>query len=206
MPVRRKYTLRKRTTRRRGRGFFQNIGSALSKAHDWIKSNKIISTVGKALGSTSLPFAGIANTIGNTAEKLGYGRHRRVGRPRVTRRKRGGNLRSILSSVHRFVKDKKLVSGALSHFGHSKLASTASSLGYGRKRKTGGSLRSILSSVHRFVKDKKLVSGALSHFGHSKLSSAASSLGYGKRRRRTVRHRGGSMRVFPNAQMAMIKW
>ena len=66
-------------------------------------------------------------------------------------------------------------------------------------------MRSILSSVHRFVKDKKLVSGALSHFGHSKLSSAASSLGYGKgRRRRTVRHRGGSMRVLPNSQMAMI--
>ena len=158
MPVRRKYTLRKRTTRRRGRGFFQNIGNALSKAHDWFKSNKIISTVGKALGSTSLPFAGIANTIGNTAEKLGYGRRRRVGRPRVTR------------------------------------------------RKTGGSLRSILSSVHRFVKDKKLVSGALSHFGHHKLSAGAASMGYGKRRRRTVRHRGGSMRVFPNAQMAMIKF
>ena len=81
MPVRRKYTLRKRTTRRRGRGFFQNIGNALSKAHDWFKSKKIISTVGKALGSTSLPFAGIANTIGNTAKNLGYGRRRRVGRP-----------------------------------------------------------------------------------------------------------------------------
>ena len=155
MPVRRKYTLRKHTTRRRGRGFFQTMGNALSKAHDWIQSNKIISTVSGALSKVGVPYAGAINTASSA---LGYGRRRRVGRPRVTR------------------------------------------------RKTGGSLRSILSSVHRFVKDKKLVSGALSHFGHSKLSSAASSLGYGKRRRRTVRHRGGSMRVFPNAQMAMIKF
>ena len=92
MPVRRKYTLRKRTTRRRGRGFFQNIGNALSKAHDWIKSNKIISTVGSALGAVGVPYAG---AIAKGASALGYGRRRRVGRPRVTRRKRGGNLRSI---------------------------------------------------------------------------------------------------------------
>ena len=147
MPVRRKYTLRKRTTRRRGRGCFQNIGNAISKANDWLKSNKIISTVSGALSKVGVPYAGAINTASSA---LGYGRRRRVGRPRVTRRKTGGSLRSILSSVHRFVKDK--------------------------------------------------------NFGHSKLSSAASSLGYGKRRRRTVRHRGGSMRVFPNAQMAMIKF
>ena len=49
---------------------------------------------------------------------------RRVARPRVVR-KRGGamNLRSLLSSAHKFIKDKKLISGALSHFGNFKLSS-----------------------------------------------------------------------------------
>ena len=30
----------KRRPRKAGKGFFSNIGSALSKAHDWVKSNK----------------------------------------------------------------------------------------------------------------------------------------------------------------------
>ena len=61
----------------------------------------------------------------NTASSaLGYGRKRRVGRPRVTRVRRvtmkrrpltrrrrvGGSLRSILSSAHNFLKSNKLVS------------------------------------------------------------------------------------------------
>ena len=87
-----------RPRRRHGGSLF----SALKGAHDWIKSHKIISTVGKALGATGLPFAGIANTIGNSAASLGYGRRRR----RVVRRRRGGaiNVRGILSSAHGFVK------------------------------------------------------------------------------------------------------
>ena len=108
----------------------------------------------------------IAGTIGRTAATLGYGRRRRVGRPRVRRsvmilpnglpavmrrrpirRRRviGGSWRSVLGSVHKFAKDKRLVSGALSHFGHPKLAGIASSLGYGRR--IGGSLIDPIGAV-----------------------------------------------------------
>ena len=112
-----------------GRGsFFGSIGNALSKAHDWVKSNKIISTVGRALGAVGVPYAG---AIGSTAATLGYGRRRK----RVVRRRRvGGSLRSILSGVHSFVKKHQLVSKGLSHLGHHKLSSAAGSLGYGRRR------------------------------------------------------------------------
>ena len=181
---------------KRGAGFFSNIGNALSKAHDWVKSNKIISTVGNALGAVGVPYAG---AIGKAAGTLGYGMKRR-------KRNVGGalNLRSVLSSAHNFVKDKKLISSALKHFGHNKLSAAANSLGYGkpkrkvvRKRKVGGSLKSILSSAHKFVKDKKIISSALKHFGHNKLSAAANSLGYGKKarkpRKKAIRHVGGAV-------------
>jgi hypothetical protein len=128
---------RKRRVRRRGAGLFSSIGNALSKANNWLKSNKIISTVGSAL-APALPIAG---TIAKGAAALGYGRRRRVGRPRKAgrpRKGRGGNLRSLLASAHKFIKDKKLVSSALSHFGHNKLSAGASALGYGRRRRRVG--------------------------------------------------------------------
>ena len=62
---------RRRVVRRRGAGFFSNIGNALSKAHDWIKSNKIISSVGSLLGKAGVPYAG---AIGTAAGTLGYGK------------------------------------------------------------------------------------------------------------------------------------
>ena len=106
---------------------------ALRSAHDWIKKNKIISTVGSALGRVGVPYAG---AIGTAASTLGYGRKRIVRRRRPLRpRAIGGSLRSMLSAAHGFIKSRKLVSGALTHFGHSKLASAASSLGYGRRRR-----------------------------------------------------------------------
>ena len=40
--------------RKRGGGFMD----ALKSAHNWIKSNKIISTVGNALGKIGVPYAG----------------------------------------------------------------------------------------------------------------------------------------------------
>ena len=108
---------------------------ALRSAHNWIKSNKIISTVGNALGGV-IPIAG---TIGRTAATMGYGRKRRVGRPRV--RRAGGSLKSILSNVHRFVKSNQLVSKGLSHFGHKKLGAVASNLGYGKRRPVRRAIR-----------------------------------------------------------------
>lgn len=130
---------RRLVRRRKGAGFLD----ALRGIHNWVKSNKIISTVGNALA----PVLPVAGTIGKVASAAGYGRRRgpgrprRVGRPlgsslrkrRVVRR-RGGSLRSVLSKVHNFVKSNQLVSKGLTHFGHPKLASIASAAGYGRRR------------------------------------------------------------------------
>lgn len=131
---------RRLVRRRKGAGFLD----ALRGIHNWVKSNKIISTVGNALA----PVLPVAGTIGKVASAAGYGRRRgpgrprRVGRPlgsslrkhRVVRR-RGGSLRSVLSKVHNFVKSNQLVSKGLTHFGHPKLASIASTAGYGRRRR-----------------------------------------------------------------------
>ena len=113
--------------RRQGAGFLD----ALRSAHRWIKDNKIISTVSGALSKVGIPYAGAINTASSA---LGYGRRRRVVKRRVVRRRSGGSLRSMISAAHGFVKKHQLVSKGLSHFGHSKLASAASSLGYGRRR------------------------------------------------------------------------
>ena len=116
--------------RKRGGGFMD----ALKSAHNWIKSNKIISTVGNALGKIGVPYAG---AIGTAAGTLGYGRRRRMTRRRVVRRRGGAiNIRGLLSKVHGFVKNNQLVSKGLAHFGHSKLAGLASSAGYGKRRRT----------------------------------------------------------------------
>lgn len=50
------------------------------------------------------------------------------------RRRRGGALKDILSSAHRFIKDNRLISKGLRHLGHPKLAAASHSLGYGRRR------------------------------------------------------------------------
>ena len=62
--------------------------------------------------------------------------HPLVRRRRLVRRRAvGGSLRSSLSSAHGFIRNNRLVSKGLSQFGHAKLASAASSLGYGRRRR-----------------------------------------------------------------------
>ena len=71
MPVRRSHRVhRLRHKRQRGRGFMDWI----SKAGDFLKSSKLVSTVGNALGSAGVPFA---SQIGSVAGSLGYGRRRR---------------------------------------------------------------------------------------------------------------------------------
>lgn len=133
---------RRRVVRKQGGGLLD----FLRNAHNFIKSNKIISTVGNALA----PVLPVAGTIGKVAAAAGYGRRRRPGRPRrVGRpvgsglrthmrkrrvRRQGGSLKSILSKVHGFVRANQLVSKGLTHFGHPKLASIASAAGYGRRR------------------------------------------------------------------------
>jgi len=181
---------RRRRHHRRRRG-----GNILSDIHGFVKRHKIISTVGKALGAVGVPYSG---AIGTAAGILGYGRRRRRVRRRVThRRRRGGNAKNILSNIHKFVKEKRLVSSALRHFlPSSNLHKAAHVLGYGRRRRRvyrrrrGGNAKSILSNIHKFVKEKRLVSSALRHFlPSSNLHKAAHVLGYG-RRRRVYRRRG----------------
>ncbi len=222
---------RRRVGRPRGRGIFSSIGNALRGAHDWIKKNKIISTVSGAL--SGVPGIGnIAGMINKGSTALGYGR-RRVTR-RVKRRRVGGafDFRGALSKAHSFVKGNRLISKGLSALGHPKLASAAGSLGYGRRRKRvvrrrrGGAfdLRGALSKVHSFVKNNRLISKGLSAINHPKLASAAGSLGYGRRRRpvrrpmrrprggavkrRTVRRprRHGGANFFSTEQLAAPKW
>ena len=69
-----------RRRRMHGGGPIMNF---LGKANDFLRKNKIISTVGNALGSLGVPLAG---TIGSAAAGLGYGRrryHRRGGALRL---------------------------------------------------------------------------------------------------------------------------
>jgi hypothetical protein len=127
------------------------------------------------------------------ARKAGFGRRRRRV---VRRRRRGGAIGTFLKKAHTFIKQRRLVSGALKHFGHVKLASSAHKLGYGRRRvrrvrrrrvyrrrRRGGAIGTFLKKAHTFIKQRRLVSSALKHFGHTKLASSAHSLGYGRRRR-----------------------
>ena len=58
------------------------------------------------LSKVGVPYAGAINSASSA---LGYGRKRRVGRPRVRRvtvrrRRVGGSLRSMLSAAHGFIK------------------------------------------------------------------------------------------------------
>lgn len=72
---------RRRRGIRRGRGFFDLIKSGLSKIHNYVKDNKILSNMA---GSLIHPLAG--QVVG----RLGYGRRRRVG---GARRRLGGARR-----------------------------------------------------------------------------------------------------------------
>ena len=78
--------------RRQGAGFLD----ALKSAHDWIRKNKIISTVSGASSKVGVPYAGAINTASSA---LGYGRRRRVVRRRVVR------LKSMLSAAHGFCQE-----------------------------------------------------------------------------------------------------
>ena len=55
--------------RQRGRGFMDFLG----KANNFLKSSKLVSTVGNALGAAGVPYAG---AIGSAAGRFGYGRRR----------------------------------------------------------------------------------------------------------------------------------
>lgn len=206
---------RKRRVRRRGAGFFD----ALKSAHDWIKSNKVISTVGNALGSVGVPYAA---QIGSTAAKLGYGRRRRPIRRRVVHRRRhGAGFMDALRAAHNFVKSNKIISTVGSALAKSnvpyagQIASTAAKLGYGRRRRRVGRRRhgagflDALKRAHSFVKSNKIISNVGSALAKAnvpyagQIASTAAKLGYGRRRRvvRRIRHHGGA-NFFSTEQIA----
>jgi hypothetical protein len=154
----RRYRSRRSPIRRRrlrGRGFFGNlwngVKSAASGIHDFVKSNRLGS---RLLAMT--PYKGAAAAAG----ALGYGRRRRrvrrvrgrgrklrsprsrmLGgrrRRRVVRRRRsmrGRGFMDLLRKGHALIKNHRVASRLLTHFGHHKLSKAASALGYGRRRR-----------------------------------------------------------------------
>ena len=70
MPMKRSVKKVRRVRRMRGKGFMDFLG----KANNFLKSSKLVSTIGSALGSAGIPFA---SQIGSVAGSLGYGRRRR---------------------------------------------------------------------------------------------------------------------------------
>jgi hypothetical protein len=136
-------------------------------------------------------------------KRVGCGR-RRVGRPRV-RRKVHHRGRGILSEIHNFVKDRKIVSRSLHHFGLKKARNVVARLGYGRRRPVRrtpvrhhrgrgffGDLWSGIKSGVNWLRDKKPISriaGLIPHPTAQKVAGIAGELGFGRRRR--MRGRGG---------------
>ena len=176
---------RRRVVRRRRRAVRRHMGRGLwdkiKSAHNWIKSNKIISTVGNAL--SGVPVIGnIAGTIGRTAATFGYGRRRRRTRGAVVMP--NGAVYGVRRTVKRRLVRRRVLGGRRRRVRRGRYRRV--------KRRRGGSVRSILSAAHGFVRKNQLISKALNHFGHSKLASVASTFGYGRRRRTTRRvlHRG----------------
>ena len=65
--------VKRRVTRKQvGDGFMD----VLKKANNFLKKTKIISTIGKAYGSTSGPSTSYIGKIGVSANALGYGKRR----------------------------------------------------------------------------------------------------------------------------------
>lgn len=112
---------RKRRVVRRKRRQGGSIVGALKKAHDFVKSKKLISS---ALRHFKY------NKAANVARSFGYGKRRcRV----VRRRRQGGSITSFVKKAHSYIKSKRLISSALRHFApKSNLHKAAHALGYGR--------------------------------------------------------------------------
>ena len=65
----------RRVSRRRMKG--GSIMKWLSKANNFLRRTKLISTAGKWYGKSGLPLSGLVNTGSNVAKVLGYGRMRK---------------------------------------------------------------------------------------------------------------------------------
>lgn len=60
------------------KSFIGKVGKIAGKINSGLRSTKIISKLGNALGSIGVPYAG---AVGSVAGKIGYGK-KRIGRPR----------------------------------------------------------------------------------------------------------------------------
>lgn len=81
-------------------------------------------------------------------------------------------MMDVLKGVHNFVKKRRIISGALSHFGHPKLAKTARQLGYGQaggaRRRRSRASKKVSAPIRRarsigvIVPSKRRVASAVS--------------------------------------------
>jgi hypothetical protein len=139
--------------RRYGRGALDSIGRALGTANRFLRSTRIISRAGNALGSVGVPYA---SQVGAFAGSLGYGRQRggqvqhppggppidipiAVDVPVTVPQYRRPKM-DLPTRAKAFVKRHKLVSRGLRAVGARSLADKVSRLGYGKRkrRKRGG--------------------------------------------------------------------
>ena len=107
---------RRPRARKRGGNKVMNF---LKKSHAYIKSQRLI--------SNALRNNGYAR-VANVTHALGYGRKKRA-------RRQGGNLKSFIKKAHAYVKDKRIISSALKHFGYDRLGKASHAAGYGRSRR-----------------------------------------------------------------------
>lgn len=107
----------------------------ISKANNFLKQHKVISTLGNTLGSMGVPYA---SKIGSIASSVGYGYKPVRRRRRMTG---GANIGNILRRGNNFLKQSKLISNVAKALEQSGVAPKysgavgryATSLGYGRK-------------------------------------------------------------------------
>jgi len=209
-----------RRTRRRGRGFLSNVWNGLKSAHNFIKSNKIISTAGNALSSVHPLFG----TVGKMAATAGYGRRRRTRRRRVTyrrpmvrrvrrvrrlrplgmgRRRRVGRPRRVRR--RRYVRRSTRRVGRPRRAGRPRGRGKMTTMRRRRMRRRGGSwldtAKRAAVGIHKFVKDRRLVSHGLRTFlPNSNLHKIAHIAGYGRARR------CGGANFFSTYQLAAPKF
>lgn len=113
-----------------GYGFFGDLWNGAKKAFGWIKDNKVVSKVARALGQ---------NTVANVADQLGFGGRMKIMPVRVDQEGGAffGSAWDKFKRLHGWVRDNKVISRGLDAFGHKNLAGVARQLGYGQ---TGGAL------------------------------------------------------------------
>lgn len=220
--------------RKRGRGPLMNAAlfavqklRALARRSGFGKKRVVRKRVVRKRGGFVMPKGGYPK--GLLRGMIAFGKKRRA-----VRRKRGGEnasrstqARSILTKINGLLRQHKVVSRGLSHFGYKRAASVAGLLGYGRKRRVrrrgrGDDYPDVaparpphaldgyvdaaaprawyksLAGIHNKIRDERFVSRGLAKLKLGRLSRAAKAVGYG-------RHHGGA-NFFSTQQIAVPKY